>query len=107
MPSTPRVRKFSQRTYNSPFPHDIEPITASKAISGTIYTLSGQPASGAIVLLIRESDNFLCKTGVTDALGHYVFPRDESDANTYFVIGYTNALFPQVHGMSDRGLIPS
>lgn len=106
--STPLSRKTSFAKVQSSIPHDIPTLVPTKAISGTIYTATGTTApAGTTVKLFRQMDDFLCKTGVTDAAGHYMFIRDANDIFTYYVLAYTAATTPQVHGVSDRGAIPA
>lgn len=78
-----------------------------KAISGYIYVPGGTPQVGATVKLIRQADNAVVATTTSDSLGHYSFPRDTQDPNAYYVLSYTAALTPQVHGLSDRNLAPA
>lgn len=85
---------------------DVPVVLATKAISGRIYTLSGVPSPDTTVKLFRQADDFYCQRTRTDANGFYVFQRDETDAFEYYVVAYTDALFPQVHGVSDRGKVP-
>lgn len=88
-------------------PLDVPIFIPSKTISGTVYTLSGAPASGATVKLFRQSDDRMVQTGVTDGSGHYLFVRDTGDLYTYYVLAYTSATSPQIHGVSDRGGVPA
>lgn len=98
----------TRRSITTNFPaKDVPIFDASKNISGTIYTIGGAAAAGATVKLFRQVDDLLCKVGVTDVGGHYVFSRDSDDVFAYYVLAYTNATSPQVHGVSDRGAIPA
>lgn len=91
----------------SSIPHDLPIYSATKSISGTIYTAAGTPAVGVTVKLFRQIDDLLIRTGTTDSGGHYIFPRDANDTFAYYVLAYGSATSPQVHGVSDRGGIPA
>lgn len=80
----------------------------TKAISGKIYDANGAPVQGATVVLFRQSDDYRCKTTVTDATGLYSFPRLTTDVQAYYTVAYTLAGGSyQIHGVSDRDLVPS
>ncbi len=81
--------------------------SATVAISGTVFTSGPIPSPGTTVKLVRQADDQVVATALTDANGHYFFERDVDDPYTYYVIGYTAATSPQVHGLSDRGQVPA
>lgn len=82
-------------------------VVQTKSIAGTIYDASGNPVVGGTVDLVRQTDDVIVATSTTDGSGHYNFVRDADDLFTYYVLSWTSATTPQVHGMSDRGLVPS
>lgn len=102
-----RTRTTTRSTLVQTNQGDFPIYEATKTISGTIYTLSGAPASGATVKLVRQVDDKVVQVGVSNALGQYVFIRDSQDTYAYYVIGYTSATSPQIHGVSDRGGVPA
>lgn len=83
------------------------PITnPTKAISGIIYGPGDDPVADAVVILFRQADDVYVAQSTTDAGGAYSFPRDETDTAEYYVLSYKPNAIPQIHGMSDRGLVP-
>lgn len=87
---------------------DYPVTTPTKAIAGTvIHHETAVPVVGATVRLYRVSDDLMCQTTTSAAGGAYSFVRDAADPNTY----YTTATYldgaTQVHGISDRGLVPA
>lgn len=88
-------------------PTDFTPNDGLKAISGNVlHHETGAPIVGATVRLIRDSDGFLCTSGASAAGGAYSFPRGSTDPNTYHVTADYLDAGTQVHGVSDRGLVP-
>lgn len=80
----------------------------TKSISGHVYDTAGAAVVGATVVLFRQSDNFPCKVTTSGPGGVYAFPRRSDDAAVYFTIAYSIASgATQVHGTSDRGLVPA
>lgn len=75
-------------------------------VAGTIYDHLGAPVSGATVKLFRVRDDFMCQETTSAADGSYAFVRDNTDPNTYYVVAYAVAGVTQIHGTSDRDLIP-
>lgn len=77
----------------------------TKAIAGVVYDATGTVRqAGATCRLLRDSDEFLCGTVTTGADGSYSFVRGNADPNTYHVEVYVGSA---LHGLSDRGLVPS
>lgn len=80
----------------------------TKGISGHVRDINGAAVQGATVLLFRTVDNAWMANTTTLANGSYYFERDESDTTSYFTLAYTLAGGSvQVHGTSDRGLVPA
>lgn len=79
-----------------------------KTISGHVYTASGGPVAGATVVLFRQRDNYLSATTTSNASGIYTFQRDRRDTEIYYAVAYSlvNGA-TQIHGVSNRGLVPS
>lgn len=91
-------------------PSDWTPNDGLKSISGDVFfhepPNEGDPVVGAVVTLIRDSDGLLITTAVTDAAGHYTFPRDSNDPNTYHVeVRYSDVGGDQ-QGLSEGGCAP-
>lgn len=103
-----QVRSVTQQfpVLSSINPGDLVVFTPTKNVSGTIYDVAGVPVANATVKLIRQYDDRVVQLGVTNAQGQYFFLRDAADSLAYYVIAYTNAVSPQVHGISDRGVTP-
>lgn len=81
--------------------------TPYKTISGRVYDTNGASVPGATVMLFRQSDNFMCATTISGGLGVYVFQRRSDDTNTYYTVAYSIAGgSTQIHGASDRGMVP-
>lgn len=79
------------------------PVTTPASITGLI-TNGGLLQEGATCRLLRDSDEYLAATYTTGADGRYTFTRDLNDPNTYHVEVYVGAT---LHGLTDRGLVPS
>lgn len=77
----------------------------TKTVSGHVYDTNHAPKVGIPVLLFRQSDNQYVAQTTTDAQGIYSFSRDAKDTNTYYTVAYVT-VGTQVHGTSDRGLVP-
>lgn len=89
-------------------PADKNLIDSAKSISGHVYNTSGVAVVGATVVLFRQADNFACRTTTSGAGGVYSFPRRSDDINIYYTVAYSIASgSTQVHGTSDRGLVPA
>lgn len=86
------------------FVTDYLPFYLTKTVSGYVYDSGGATVSGATVLLFRQIDNFYCNQTTSDGSGYYSFQRDNSDTNDYYIIAFTTTL---IHGISDRGNVPS
>lgn len=82
------------------------PAQTYKSISGHVYDTNHSPKVGVVVLLFRQADNYFIAQTVTSAQGIYSFLRRNDDTNTYFTIAYIT-VGTQVHGVSDRGLVPA
>jgi hypothetical protein len=109
---TPLTSK--SRTVTSPRPNlaavnpgDLPIYVGSKTIAGTIYGIAGVVVPNSIVKLVRQYDDKVVAQTTADINGHYIFPRDSLDSLAYYIISYTTATNPQIHGVSDRGLVPS
>lgn len=86
-------------------PPDTEYFT--KSLFGRVYDTNGDDVVGATVLLFRQSDNYMCATTISGGLGVYVFSRKSDDTQQYYTVAYTLAGgTTQVHGTSDRGMVP-
>lgn len=79
----------------------------SKTITGKVFTIGGNPSAGTVVKLMRQADDQLIASSITDVNGLYSFTRAADDPLTYYVIGYNDATSPQVHGTSDRNRVPA
>ncbi len=78
---------------------------AGKFISGITRDQAGAVLGSCTVKLIRQSDDFMCQVTTSDATtGVYSFSRDIFDTNIYYVISYKAS--PEIHGISDRSLLP-
>lgn len=81
-----------------------------RCISGDVFfhepPNEGLPVVGAVVTLIRDSDGLLITTTVTDAAGHYSFPRDTTDPNTYHVEVRWTDISGDQQGLSESGCVP-
>lgn len=79
-----------------------------KHIFGKVYDRYDAIVPGATVLLIRQFDNLLIATQTTNAEGAYVFNRRSDDTDEYYTVAYSIAGgTTQIHGTSDRGMVPS
>ena len=79
-----------------------------KQISGHVYDVNGAPIPSANVDLFRQRDNMWIETRQTSADGTYTFPRRSDDTEAYYTVAYSVAGGAvQVHGVSDRGLVPA
>lgn len=89
-------------------PADYPVTTPTKTIAGVVvHHETGALIAGATVRLYRTIDNLHCQTATSAGDGAYSFVRDAADPNLYFVtVDYDDA-GTQVHGISDRGLVPS
>lgn len=91
-------------------PSDWSPNDGLKCIQGDVFfhepPNEGDPVVGAVVTLIRDSDGLRITTTITDAAGHYTFPRDTNDPNTYHVeVTWTDVGGDQ-QGLSEGGCVP-
>lgn len=106
-PSTPAVGR-SIRTVNSFVDVGIGGNTATKTISGYVYNAKGLTVSGATVKVFRQVDDFCVAILTSDTSGHYQLTRDASDTLTYYVLAYSVVGgTTQIHGTSNRGLVPA
>lgn len=81
--------------------------TPTKAIAGVTRNAAGAVVTSATVKLVRQSDDVRVATVTSNATtGAYSFTRGGDDPNSYFVLAY-RADTPEVHGVSDRGLVPA
>lgn len=92
-------------------PSDWTPNDGLKSIAGDVFfhepPNQGDPVVGAEVCLIRDSDGLRVDCTLTDGAGHYNFPRDTNDPNTYAVeVRYTDIGGDQ-QGLSEGGCVPS
>jgi len=84
------------------------PITTpTKAIAGITRNAAGAALGSCTVRLVRQSDNVTVASATSNAsTGAYSFVRDAADPNVYFVIAFLTGA-PEVHGVTDRGLVPA
>lgn len=84
------------------------PVTnPTKQIAGNvIHHETGDPIEGATLRLFREADDMRVQIATSGPGGAYSFVRDQDDPNSYYVIAEYNDAGTQVHGVTDRGLIP-
>ena len=97
---------YAQRIYTIP-PADFQ-VTHSPPmhIAGVVYDTTGVGVGGATVKLFRQADDFMCQTTTSAGDGTYSFDRDPYDPYNYYVVAYTTVVSTQIHGTSDRGLVP-
>lgn len=78
------------------------------AISGHVYDSNAAPVVGATVVLYRQIDNLAVATTASGVGGAYSFPRRNDDTRSYYTVAYSLAGgSTQVHGTSNRGLVPA
>lgn len=89
---------------------DFPITTPTKQICGYVYDHEslepGAVIENATVRLFRAMDDLMVQITTTDALGYYEFLRDAADPYTYYVTAEYTAGPQQIHGISDRGLVP-
>lgn len=79
----------------------------TKAITGVTRDTTGAVIGGATVRLIRQVDDVKVATVTSDPVtGVYGFARGTDDPYAYYVIAFKDGV-PEVHGVSDRGLVPA
>lgn len=79
----------------------------TKSISGVTRSSAGGVVESAIVKLFRQSDDLLVATTTSDSTtGAYSFERGADDPHSYFVLAYREGA-PEIHGVTDRGLVPA
>lgn len=80
----------------------------TKAIAGSVlHHETGAAVVGATVRLYRVSDGKLVQSSTTTTGGAYSFARDTDDPYTYFVSADYDDSGTQVHGLTDRWLLPA
>jgi len=90
----------------------VDPVrTVGRRIAGVARDTAGTPVAGALVKLVRQADDRVVRSMTTPAGGAYSFDRDildvaGRDGVGYYVISYVDGSAPQIHGVSDRGLLP-
>ena len=100
------TRSFFVSNMLTDFP--ITSATATKAVTGFVLDTAGAAMVGATVKLFRIKDDFLCGVTTSGALGGYSIARDVADPNTYYAIAYSLiGGVTQVHGTTDRNLVPA
>lgn len=83
-------------------------VNPTRQIAGTvIHHETGADVPGATIRMFRDFDGHFCQETTSGAGGDYVILRDEDDPYTYFVAAQYEDGGVQVHGVSDRGLIPT
>jgi hypothetical protein len=87
-------------------PTDFSGSDPTFTIAGVVRDGAGDPVSGAMVRLMRESDHFKADETTSAVDGTYSFTRDSADPNTYYVVGHV-ASDPTMHGTSRRELDPA
>lgn len=81
---------------------------ATKTIVGVVRDSNSDPVVGATVLLFRQHDNRHIATVTSGALGAYTFVRTSDDLLAYYVVAFTIVGgTTEVHGVSNRDLVPS
>jgi hypothetical protein len=60
----------------------------------------------ATVKIFNQATDAKATEQVSAADGRYSWVRDSTDTNTYYVVAYKTGT-PEIHGMSDRGLVPA
>lgn len=79
-----------------------------KQITGHVRDVNNVAIQGATVELFRQRDNMFISRKTTDAAGAYAFSRRSDDVEQYYTVAYSIAGGAvQVHGVSDRGLVPA
>lgn len=82
--------------------------SATRSIAGTVlHHETGDAVAGATVRLYRVTDNKMVQSTTSAADGSYSFERDTDDPYTYFVSADYDDSGTQVHGLSDRDLVPA
>lgn len=82
----------------------------TKTIAGTVYDHeTGLPLTVvSTVKLYRDSDDKMVTSTISSAVnGSFSFTRDRYDPNTYHYTSEYMSGGTQVHGISDRGLVPA
>ena len=79
----------------------------NKSVGGYVYLPDNTPAPNVPVKMFRQYDDQLIAQTTTDTNGFYVFVRDQNDTNAYYVVAFTADQDPQIHGVSDRGVVPA
>lgn len=101
---TPVLRLGTPTSFIDP----LVPPGATKSVSGRVLDVNAVAVVGATVLLFRTSDNLYCASTTSGANGVYSFPRRVDDPETYWTVAYTRTGGSiQVHGASNRGLVPA
>lgn len=67
---------------------------------------AGGPLGGATVKIFLQSNDTRQNEQISTATGVYSWLRDSTDTNQYYVVAY-KADVPEIHGVSDRGLVPA
>lgn len=75
------------------------------AVKGFCRTSVGDILSGATVKIFRQSSDAKVADLTSDGAGQYEYLTDSTDTNTHYVYAF-KAGPPEVHGASDRGLVP-
>jgi hypothetical protein len=71
------------------------------------YTLDGTGTGLAATVKVFNQTSDAKATEFTSAAdGRYSWLRDSTDTNTYYVLAYKTGT-PEIHGVSDRGLVPA
>lgn len=80
---------------------------ASRVIAGVVRNHeTGSVVEGATVRLFRSTDDAICQTATSGPDGSYSFDRDADDPYDYYVTAQYLEGATQVHGITDRGLVP-
>lgn len=82
--------------------------TTLKQVTGHVRDVNGAAIQGATVDMFRQRDNMPIGRTTTDVAGAYIFRRRSDDLEQYYTVAYSIAGGNvQVHGVSDRGLVPA
>lgn len=79
----------------------------TRVIAGVVrHHETGALVEAATIRLFRTTDDAICQTTLSAANGSYSFSRDRDDPYDYYVTAQYLDSGVQVHGITDRGLIP-
>lgn len=73
-------------------------------LAGYTRDAAGAALPGATVKVFNQASDTKANEQTSAADGRYSWVRDSTDTNTYYVVAY-KADAPEIHGVSDRGLV--